>query len=48
MAFQEKLMPAKMPADLVRYFAGNSSQTDLPTVERILERIRRKGSPRQW
>jgi hypothetical protein len=45
---QWTLTARPMPADLVRYFAADSCQTDGPTVEKILSLVRQGSSPRRW
>ncbi|MGE3806993.1 MAG: hypothetical protein AB7K24_20205 [Gemmataceae bacterium] len=37
----------RMPEELVRRFAAHSTQTDVATIDRLLERLRR-GHPRRW
>lgn len=42
------LVPPRMPADLVRYFATHSSRTDVRLVEDVLCHVEAHGSPRRW
>jgi hypothetical protein len=42
------LRAPRLPAELVRYFAARSSQTDPRVVEEILQYIEENGSPRRW
>jgi hypothetical protein len=42
------LTPRAMPPDLVDHFARHSSQTDVPTIARIVEFAKRFGNLRRW
>jgi hypothetical protein len=42
------LTAPRMPAELVCYFGGRSSQTDIRIVEEIIRHVDEYGSPRSW
>jgi hypothetical protein len=44
----EILTPARMPLDLIRHLAAQSSQFDALDVEQILSYVERNGNPRRW
>jgi hypothetical protein len=44
----EMLAVPRLPANWVRYFVTQSSQTDSETLEMILRYVERVGSPRRW
>jgi hypothetical protein len=43
-----QLTPRPIPGHLVRYFGGHSTQTNLHSVEEILDYVAVFGSPRRW